>query len=112
MRQAAIPSFTEAAWRTAFRARVIVMAIVAALAVTGRAQASTVVSKSSFSEIITLDTAAQDHVTISVPSTGTIRVADTAGVAQDPDNEAICTAGVSVGVPYLDCSYSVSLSFV
>ena len=96
----------------------VLSSILAVLALAAPARAVTVVSKSSFSEVITLDPVAQDHLKITTPTPGKLRVTDTAGVMQDPNNEAICD-GVQPVDPvhpelgqYIDCSYGVGLSFV
>ena len=89
--------------------------IIALLVVAAPARADTVVSKSSFSEVITLDTGNPTHVTISVPAQGRIRVADTGdvNVVQDPNNEATCQTVNAIGGPhFVDCSSGSALSFV
>lgn len=92
----------------------IAFAVMALLAITASASAYTTVSKSSFNVIITLDTDSQDHLTVSVPTAGTIKVADTAGVRQDPNNEAICTGfgAAGDGSAYLECGGIASLAYV
>jgi hypothetical protein len=82
--------------------RAIGMATAALLATAAPAHAASIVTPSSISLKITLDTVATDTVSITVPSPGTFRVTDTAGVIKNPDSESICTQpdGQTLNCPY------------
>ena len=85
--------------------RAIGMATAALLAIAAPAHAASTVAPSSISLKITLDAVATDVMSITVPTPGTFRVTDTAGVIKNPDSESVCT---QVNGQTLDCPYSQS----
>ena len=84
--------------------RAIAIAAAAFFAGAAPAHAASTVVTSSIALRITLDTVANDTMSISVTTPGTFRVTDGAGVIQDPGDEATCT---QVNGQTLDCPYSV-----